>query len=101
MLRSFFIAAAAFLLVTSSAAAGTLDRIKNTGVMKIAYRTDAPPFSYTNSANELAGYTIALCQGVAAHIEKQLKLKLLTSYWHFLDMLWIYLMIFFILNSLV
>ncbi len=30
--------------------------------------------------------------------EKRLKLKLLTIYWHFLDGLWIYLMIFFWLN---
>ncbi len=78
MFRSFFIAIAALLLVVSSAAAGTLDRIKDTGVMKIGYRTDAPPFSYKNSAGELAGYTVALCQGVAAHIEKQLKLKKLS-----------------------
>jgi len=78
MLRSFFIAIAALLLVVSGAAAGTLDRIKDTGVMKIGYRTDAPPFSYKNSAGELAGYTVALCQGVAAHIEKQLKLKKLS-----------------------
>jgi polar amino acid transport system substrate-binding protein/glutamate/aspartate transport system substrate-binding protein len=78
MLRSFFIAIAALLLVVSGATAGTLDRIKDTGVMKIGYRTDAPPFSYKNSAGELAGYTLALCQGVAAHIEKQLKLKKLS-----------------------
>ncbi|MDH3651792.1 MAG: cytochrome c oxidase subunit 3, partial [Saprospiraceae bacterium] len=32
--------------------------------------------------------------------EKKLKLKLLTLYWHFLDVLWIYLVIFFVVNSL-
>lgn len=30
--------------------------------------------------------------------EKRLKLRLLTIYWHFLDALWIYLMVFFWLN---
>lgn len=30
--------------------------------------------------------------------EKRLKLRLLTIYWHFLDGLWIYLMLFFLLN---
>ena len=30
--------------------------------------------------------------------EKRLKLKLLTIYWHFLDILWIYLVVFFIVN---
>jgi len=33
--------------------------------------------------------------------EKKLKLKLLTFYWHFLDILWIYLVIFFYLNHLI
>lgn len=32
--------------------------------------------------------------------EKRLKLKLLTVYWHFLDILWIYLVVFFFVNSL-
>lgn len=31
--------------------------------------------------------------------EKRLKLRLLTIYWHFLDALWIYLIIFFYVNS--
>lgn len=78
MLRSFLIVLSTLLLAVSGAVAGTLDRIKESGVMKIAYRTDAPPFSYKNAAGELEGYTIALCQGVAVHIEKQLKLKKLS-----------------------
>ncbi|RME91959.1 MAG: cytochrome c oxidase subunit III [Bacteroidetes bacterium] len=32
--------------------------------------------------------------------EKRLKLRLLTIYWHFLDALWIYLVLFFFINSL-
>ncbi len=31
--------------------------------------------------------------------EKRLKLRLLTIYWHFLDLLWIYLVLFFFVNS--
>ncbi|MCB0707392.1 MAG: cytochrome c oxidase subunit 3 [Saprospiraceae bacterium] len=33
--------------------------------------------------------------------EKRLKLRLLTIYWHFLDALWIYLVLFFLVNYLV
>ncbi|MEM1123430.1 MAG: cytochrome c oxidase subunit 3 [Bacteroidota bacterium] len=33
--------------------------------------------------------------------EKQLKLRLLTRYWHYLDALWIYLVIFFTLNYMI
>jgi cytochrome c oxidase subunit III len=32
--------------------------------------------------------------------EKRLKLKLLSTYWHFLDGLWIYLVLFFLINQL-
>ncbi len=31
---------------------------------------------------------------------KLMKLRLLTTYWHYLDILWIYLVVFFLLNSL-
>ncbi len=33
--------------------------------------------------------------------EKRLKLRLLTIYWHFLDALWIYLILFFFINSII
>jgi cytochrome c oxidase subunit 3 len=33
--------------------------------------------------------------------EKRLKLRLLTIYWHFLDGLWIYLVLFFLINSFI
>lgn len=32
--------------------------------------------------------------------DKRRKLKLLTIYWHFIDILWVYLVIFFLVNSL-
>lgn len=32
--------------------------------------------------------------------DKKRKLKLLTVYWHFIDILWVYLVIFFLVNSL-
>lgn len=33
--------------------------------------------------------------------EKKLKLRLLTIYWHFLDALWVYLVLFFVVNALI
>jgi len=33
--------------------------------------------------------------------EKKLKLNLLTTYWHYLDVLWIYLVLFFLVNSFI
>lgn len=68
------------LLTTSiwSAGAATLDRLRAGGVIKIGYRSDAPPFSYASSVNEPAGYTVALCREVAARIKEQLKLDKLS-----------------------
>ena len=32
--------------------------------------------------------------------EKRLKLRMLTMYWHFMDALWIYLVVFLLINRL-
>lgn len=81
MFRAVIIAAA--LLTTSiwSAGAQTLDRLRDSGVIKVGYRTDAPPFAYASSVDEPTGYTVALCREVAARIKEQLKLdKLAIEY---------------------
>ena len=78
MVRVAVIAFAMLTLSISSAVAETLDRLRDTGVIKIGYRNDAPPFSFANSVNEPAGYTVALCREVAARIKEQLKLPKLT-----------------------
>jgi len=75
MFRILCLALAALLPALSGAAAGTLDRIRDTGVLKIGYREDAPPFSYKDPVGEPAGYTVALCRAVAAGIKAQLKLE--------------------------
>jgi len=75
MYRIVLIAIASLVLMAGSAAAGTLDRIRDTGTFKISFRTDAPPFSYQGSGDTApAGYTIALCSAVADRIREQLKL---------------------------
>jgi polar amino acid transport system substrate-binding protein/glutamate/aspartate transport system substrate-binding protein len=56
------------LVLPMSVAAQTLERIRDTGVFKIGYREDAAPYSYKNAVGQPAGYTIALCQAVAADI---------------------------------
>jgi ABC-type amino acid transport substrate-binding protein len=56
------------LVLPMSVAAQTLERVRDTGVLKIGYREDAAPYSYKNAIGQPAGYTIALCQAVAADI---------------------------------
>ncbi|MGH7057387.1 MAG: transporter substrate-binding domain-containing protein, partial [Acetobacteraceae bacterium] len=51
---------------------GTLARIRARGVIRLAYRPDAAPFSYQGKAGEPAGFTLDLCRTVAAHIAQHL-----------------------------
>jgi polar amino acid transport system substrate-binding protein/glutamate/aspartate transport system substrate-binding protein len=62
------------LLLPVSAAAQTLERVRDSGVLKIGYREDAAPYSYKNAIGQPAGYTIALCQAVATDIADEVGL---------------------------
>src|SRR5262249_54473 len=54
---------------------GTLDRVRQNGTIRIAYREDAPPFSYKDSLGEPAGLMIDLCKATAENLGKQLNLS--------------------------
>ena len=71
--------AAAFL--PSTASADALARIRQDNVIRIAYRADAPPFSYKNNNDEPAGFMVDLCQAVVRRLGEQLNLpSLKTNY---------------------
>jgi ABC-type amino acid transport substrate-binding protein len=61
--------------IASSVSAGTLDRVRDSGVFKIGYRTDAAPYSYKNTLGEAAGYSVDLCRAVAVAVKQSLGLK--------------------------
>ena len=73
-LRAFSIAAAAALCWSAPAGAGTIDRLKQDKTLRIAYRDDAPPFSFTDSIGEPAGFMIDLCRSVAKNLATGLNL---------------------------
>lgn len=58
----------------SSVSAEVLDRVRDSGVFKIGYRTDAAPYSYKNALGEAAGYSVDLCRAVAVALKKSLNL---------------------------
>ncbi|MGH6928212.1 MAG: transporter substrate-binding domain-containing protein, partial [Dongiaceae bacterium] len=60
------------LVVCQAAAAGTIERVRESGAFKIGYRTDAPPFSYDSEIGEPAGYVVDLCREVAAAAKQDL-----------------------------
>ena len=64
-MRDTGILAAMLVLVAGTASAGVLDRAKETGELRIAYRDDAQPFSFTDAQGKAAGYSVALCGAVA------------------------------------
>jgi ABC-type amino acid transport substrate-binding protein len=66
---------AALLIVAGAAAAGTLDRIGQDKAIRIAYREDAPPFSYKDKIGEAGGFMVDLCRAVAKKLGEQRNLS--------------------------
>ena len=55
---------------------GRLKQIGESKVVKLAYRSDANPFSFVDPQGQPDGYTIDLCKFVVNSIERQLNAKL-------------------------
>ena len=68
-------AALAAALVATGVWADTLERIDKTGVFKLGFREDAPPFAYRNEIGEAEGYSVELCREVAKQVKRQLGLN--------------------------
>ena len=65
------------LLVTLQAfAAGTLDKVKESGKLTLGYRADTRPFAFSDGGQP-AGFSVALCQKVADAVKAELKLPAL------------------------
>ena len=57
-----------------TASAGVLYRISQEKAIRIAYREDAPPFSYKDKIGEPVGFMVDLCREVAKKLADQLQL---------------------------
>jgi len=65
--------ALAAILLCGPAAAQVLDRIAETGALRIGVRTDAPPLSYFDAeSGEARGYSVAVCRRLAQRLSEQL-----------------------------
>ncbi|MGC3997980.1 MAG: amino acid ABC transporter substrate-binding protein [Anaeromyxobacter sp.] len=82
MTRRILLLLAALLPVLASAepADKTFDRIRSSKTIRLAYRTDAPPFSFEKEGQP-AGYSVDLCKRVVASLEQQLKVASLKVKW--------------------
>lgn len=64
-----------------TAQAGTLDDVRKSGVLRIAYREDAPPFSFKpQGAATPAGFIVDLCRAVADGLGKTIGTDLKVAY---------------------
>jgi|APTNR8051073442_1049403.scaffolds.fasta_scaffold14521_1 ABC-type amino acid transport substrate-binding protein len=64
--------AAALLTVPPVAQAATLERIKETGTIRIGYREHQPPMSFADATGQPVGYTIDLCTRIATAVKEEL-----------------------------
>jgi polar amino acid transport system substrate-binding protein/glutamate/aspartate transport system substrate-binding protein len=71
-MRLIGLVATALALAFGPAGASVLDRAKETGELRIAYRDDAQPFSYKNAEGGPAGYSVALCEAVAREVAAEI-----------------------------
>jgi ABC-type amino acid transport substrate-binding protein len=74
-------AAMPLAIAQSTSAAGTLQRIRESGKIRLGYRVDARPFSYTNEAGGAVGYAVALCRKVADDLKSDLNVASLAVEW--------------------
>jgi ABC-type amino acid transport substrate-binding protein len=68
-------------LASAQPADGRLKTIQESGVLRIAYRTDSRPFSFLDSQRQPTGYTIELCQRVAKWLERELRVPAIAIKW--------------------
>lgn len=54
---------------------GTLQKIKNSGVIKLGYHAGAEPFSFVNPQGTPVGYSLDLCRRIAAATKEALGLR--------------------------
>lgn len=69
-MRAFLIALLSMAVSTASLAADTLARARETGTLRLGFRTDAPPYSYRAASGDPAGYIVDICREVAAGVKK-------------------------------
>ena len=65
---ALIIATLVFLPGLQAAAEGTLDKVARTGEFVIGYRADASPLSYENARGVPSGYSVDICQRIAASV---------------------------------
>jgi len=78
-MRPFLLAILLTLLAPSLAAGQTIERIKESGVIRFGVRADAKPFSYRTESGGAAGFMVDLCVAVADRLRPALGMAAMTA----------------------
>lgn len=73
------------LLVAAPVAAETLDRLRDSGEIRLGHRTDAIPLSYVDADGQPQGYSVLVCRALVAKLADTLGVEKLTPVWVPLD----------------
>lgn len=65
----------------ATAPTSVLQRIAQTGELRLGYRTDARPFSFRNESGRADGYSVALCLAIAERLQRELGIAKLPVKW--------------------
>lgn len=76
-----FLAVAATALPALAADGPVLERIRSSGTVTFAYREGAAPFSFKDRRGKVHGYSVELCNRIAAALQKDLRLPALKVEW--------------------
>ena len=68
----FALLAVSLLAWSASADAAVLDRVRDTGELRLGFRADAQPFSLKKADGEAGGYSVDLCRAVAREAAAEL-----------------------------
>ena len=80
-LQIAFLAVAATALPALAADGPVLERIRSSGTVTFAYREGAAPFSFKDRRGKVHGYSVELCNRIAAALQKDLRLPALKVEW--------------------
>jgi len=78
--RTLLTALLTLAIATPALAAGTLDKVRESGKLTLGYRADARPFAFTDGGKP-AGFSVALCQYIADAAKLELKLPNVQVEW--------------------
>ncbi len=81
-MRTLFLLLTVALGLATPSFAQTIDRIRETGELKLGYRQDAAPLSSENAEGNATGYSPLVCVGVAKAVAKQLGMDDLAVSFH-------------------